>query len=321
MPMQTNGVGTPRQDLMGAFHQFDPSFNNMIAEEILPAFEVDEYAGDFGVVPVEAFTTDYGDAVRRAPKAARSRSSWSPGADEWKLREYSHGEAVDQTEARIYGSWFRAEEVAAERVAEVLHVRREREVAALVHNTTTFPLSGSTGLSITNEWDDSVNAVPVDDIAQGIDAIRTRVGLLPMNLEISFRQWQALSNAEQILERLKYTSSPAGRLGLDELARALAVNKVVVGGGVYNSANPGAAAASMGNIWSDEYAFLYVPGGGDLRRPQLGRTFRLNDNGGLKVASYEDEDINSVIVYAEQHLQHKLIYAACGYLFGNVITI
>ena len=322
MPMRTSTVGTPREDLVGAYEEFNPEQNGFVADLVYPEFEVGEDTGVYGVIPVEAYTTGYGDRVRRAPKSARSRSSFAPKSRSWSLEEHSHEEAVDYRDKRTYGTWFDAEEKATKRVRAVLESSKEQALAEALFNPTAFPLTGATGLTVANEWDDPTNGRPITDIGVGIEEKRKLLGLQPWSLLITYATWQSLSLNEQILDRLKYTSAPAGLLDVGELTRALGVNNIRVAGGVVNGNAPGATGGpSMGNIFSDEYALLYVEGSGDLSSPQLGRRFRRRDEESLAIASYEEGKENSVVVYAEDFYEMNTIHPECAFLFGNVNTI
>lgn len=319
MPVKNSSTNnTPRQDLLGAFSEYDPSQFGFIATELFPVFKTDEYSGTFGKIPMEAHMALL--KTKRALGAATSRSSWEPESDTFALAEYSHEEPLDTTGTRIYRSWFNTEEVAAQRTRGIIERDYERDVAAAVFNTTTFPLSGTTGLGITNEWDDATNGVPIDDVMAGIEALEGK-GLIADTLVITRNTHRALSNASQILNRIKYVSSTVtdGLLPASVLAQVLNVQRIIVAGAHYNSANPGATATAAG-IWSDEYAFLCKTyAGADLASPHIGRTFELTD-GGFEV--YETPiDAKRYAIGATFHRQAKVLYSGAGFLFGNVNTI
>lgn len=320
MPIKNSSTNnTPRQDLLGAFSEYDPQSAGYIGTLLFPTFGVQEYSGTFGKIPMEAHLALVD--TKRAVGAATSRSSWEPESDTFALAEYSHEEPLDTVGTRIWRSWFNAEEVAAQRVRAIIERDFENDVQAAVFNTTNFPLSGSTGLGITNEWDDATNGVPIDDVFAGHDALQTK-GVVPNTLLITANTWRALSQSSQILNRIKYVSAEVmnGLLPLSALAQVFHVDQILVANAHYNSAKPGATAVAA-SLWSDEYAFLCrVATGGDLASPHVGRTFELADAAGIEV--YETPiDAKRYAIGATFHRQAKLLYTGAGFLFGNVNTL
>lgn len=313
----------PRQDLQASFMEA-PSRQLYIASRIYVPFEVSMHAGAFGRLPLAEQLKNH--SLVRNNKGEYPRSEAKLDDDTWLTREYGHEASLDNRQSVIYRNFIDFETAEANRLRELMLRGRESRVAAKCHNTTTFPLSGNTGKDISNEWDDYANAAPIDDVRAGLSGMRAR-GVNPAGavLQISWRAQWDLSQCDQILQRLKYTGRPSTPISLPELALALGVAEVIVGGGFYNSADQG-LAASIADIWNPEYAFLFVPArSGDISEACIGRTMVWKGDGGgdadePAVEEYISDPNRASILRVRHDIDEKELFTACGFLLGNCYT-
>lgn len=321
MPTLHTSATIPRQDLAGSLMETSLDQMGPIASLLMPEFPVPEQNGRFGKVPVEALLARAD--VRRAARGKYNRSTWELEDDSYNCDEYGHEEVADERERRMYDMYLDYEVVLSRRGQGILVREQEIRTKDLLHNTSTFPQSGNTGVAVTNEWDDAANATPIDDVHAGIEGIRARCGLVPDTLQVAFSTLFDLSRCDQILERLKYTEKPGGLLPAAEIARALGIKRVVAPGSasMYNSANLG-LAPSLADIWSNEYAFLCVTDASkDISAPCIGKTFVWEEDGGmLTVEQYPDPESRADIYRVRQSTDEKVLLTACGYLFSNITT-
>lgn len=315
----TGALTIPRTDLNASFEQTSRD-DNFIADQIFAPFQVPDVSGALMVTPLAALKEDRGDDVRQAD-GGYQRTQWTADQDSYATTERGGEEAVDQHKAKIYRSYLDFEKFTAVRLRAMALRRKEIRVKDLCHDTTNF--TGATGtLAITNEWDDSTNAIPINDVQTGMKAIRDKCGLSLFHLQISWNSWLDLSLCSQIREVLKYTEKPEGFMPLNALAQALGVAKVVVGDAKTNTANLG-LTASLGDVWSDEYAFLYVPCGADVVSPGIGRTFFYNEEGGSEMIyaeEYLEPRVRSKVLRVRYQDQQKRWSTRYGFLFSNVAT-
>jgi hypothetical protein len=97
--------------------------------------------------------------------------------------------------------------------------------------------------------------------------------------------------------------------------------EVLIGNAIKDSAKKG-QVASLADIWDDEYAGLYKvsEGGRDLREPCLGRTFlwEVESPDNTVVEEYREEKKRSNVYRCRHDTDEAFIFAAAGYLLGNV---
>lgn len=207
---------------------------------------------------------------------------------------------------------------------------REIRIASKIFNQSTFPLSGTTGLNLSDEWDDHTNATPVDDIAFGQECVLGRCGMYADTLVLpNMLTAIHLSMCDQVRSKLGINDTPGAQgralIPFEMLLAALhpALRKIRIGGEMYD-ATPDAPAATNTPIWNPEYAALLVTSDGsdDLTEMCIGKTIAYSEEGGAFDASqYREEPISSEIVRVQDCTDEKILVDTCGFLFGNVNTI
>jgi hypothetical protein len=225
-----------------------------------------------------------------------------------------------------------ADEIAMERANTKVMKSQEKRIADKVFNTSNF-----TAHAITHEWDDASNAVPINDVNTGKKSIRLACGMLPTDLIISYSTYLDLKVCDQIVDRLKYTfpGMDINKLSSQQLAQIFDVERVLVGGAVYDSKAKG-LDSTVADLWSKEYAMLTVTDKSrDVTKPCIGKTFLWTEDSASNavVESYREEAIRSDIFRVRHNVDERFIQsykadgtvqsniaAACSYLFTNVTT-
>ena len=320
MPRPTSATTVSRPDLSALAMEYLENQADFIGTRILPYFDVDEQSGQYPVIPVEALLGV--PETKRAPRAPYARDNWKFENDHYDCIENGWEEPVDDVEAKLYSRFFDAEEIAMLRAMGVILRVQEKRIADMLFNAGNF-----TAHNITIEWDqnDYTNAIPIQDVNAGRQAIHDATGIEPNTLIICYDTFHHLGLMNQILDKIKYTYSPLAwdTIGRKVLAEAFGLDNVLVGKNVYNSAKKG-QSASLSRIWNHEYAMLCrVSSGRDLKEPSLGRTFRWTKDcpENMVIESYREENIRSEIIRARQHTDEEIMFTSAAYLLGNVTTI
>lgn len=320
MPSPSTALTTLRPDLGGSFMEFELEMNQagFIGQRVLPVFETMKQSGPFGKIPIEQLLKDRD--TKRAPGSGYSRGNFTFTTDTFACEEHGTEEPVDDREAEMYSEYFDAEQVAAARARHAVMLNYEKRVAALLFNTSTW-----TATTITNEWDDSANAVPLTDVETAVQSVYASSGLWPNALIISKTVFRNLRNVAQIVDRVKYQGfmdARAGNITVEAMSQAFDL-ELIVGGGTKDSAVEGQAASPAG-IWSNEYAMIAkVATSNDIREPCVGRTFHWGEDGstfGGTMESYRDETVRSDIIRNRMDTDEKVLYVEAAALLDNVTT-
>lgn len=326
MPSPASSLATLRPDLVGSFTEFDLAMNQagFIWNQVFPIIDVAKSSGQFGKIPIEQLleTRD----TRRGPGGTYSRGDWTFVPATFATEENGAEEPIDDREAEIYRDYFDAELMAALRARHAVMQNAEMRCAAKVYDTSVWS-GASLSTALSNEWDDFDNATPIADIAAARLKIWDGSGLWANALILNKKQFLNLRRCGEILEAIQSGgagySSVQGEVTAELVARVLDLDRLIIGGGAKNTANKG-LAASISQIWSDEYAMLaVVANDADIRTPCIGRTFHFSADGSDPTGfleTYRDETVRSDIARCRHDVDEVVLYPEAGHLLSNVTT-
>ena len=239
MPVPADSSALLRPDLAVSMMEYDVAADEAgyVAQKVLAVFESNLAAATFGRIPVEALLSS--PEVGRSPRGGYNRGDWTFEDDTFATHEYGWEEPVDATEAKIYGRYFDVELVASERCRGIVLRAAEIRAAAALFNAVTF-----TAHPVSNEWDDSENATPIDDVAASVVRVWEACGLWPNALIVNRLVFRNLRNSKQILDRIPaYAAGPgystvAKEITAAQLANVFDLEKVIVAGSAAEHGQP-----------------------------------------------------------------------------------
>jgi hypothetical protein len=326
MATATTANATPRQDLQGSLIEFDVQADQSgyIGQQVAPVIEVGQVSGTYGVLPIEAMLSN--PDLKRASKSGYARDDYEFNTDTWATTEKGKEEVIDAREAAIYRTWFDAELIAARRGRASLIRDYEKRVASLVYNASTYTGSSLT-TAVSNEWDDAANATPVTDVEAACQTIYDNTGVWPNALIINEKVFRNLRLCADIIDRIEGSgagsASTVRQITAQRLAEVFGLEQILVGGGSKNTAKQG-QSASVGQIWSDEYAMVAkVATSNDIQEPCIARTFHWGEDGstiGGAIEEYMSDEVRGKIIRVRHETDEKLIYKECGHLLSNITT-
>ena len=287
---QPVSVGNPRPDLEAAWGAWDAAAMGYIAELVLPAMDVDAEEATLGAIPKEVFT-QYVDAKRSA-KSESAETSFDLEKDTYRLYEYSLKGFVAQRDTSAWKSFFKLEEIEVMRLRHMIMRSYEVDTAAAVFNTTAFPLSGNTGVTVSNAWSDAANGVPQTDVNTGHEAFETNWGMRANALILTRKKQRQLALNTQVRGALPDSAFKKGIVDESALLDLFNVDRVIIAGAevVRNTANPG-QSASLSPIWDTTKALLTRLGNPmDPYTPSLGFTLKLTGEGDVMIKSEDKFD-------------------------------
>jgi hypothetical protein len=325
MPSPSSSLATQRPDL-ASFLEFDLESEKAgyIATQVLPVMDVMSQAGNFGKIPIEQLLQ--ARDTKRAPGSGYARGNFTFLPATYATEEHGAEEPVDDREAKMYRDYFDAEQVSTMRAFSAVLRNAEQRVADAIFNTTTWT-GASLTTAITHEWDDATNAVPLTDVEAAVQKIYDNSGLWANALVINRKVFRNLRNCDQIIERINAAGagspSKASDVTTQMLAQVFDLDYIIVAGTSKNSAKEG-QAASIGQIWSGEYAMVCrVATGNDMREPCIGRTFHWSEDGssiGGTVESYRDEMVRGNVIRVRHDVDEVVLYPEAGHLLSNITT-
>jgi hypothetical protein len=133
---------------------------------------------------------------------------------------------------------------------------REVEMKNLVTTAANYPAGSVVTLSGTAQWNDYVNSDPVKNFK---DRVRAQMALFMPRPNTAIIPWEVMTQLEDhpdFIERIKY--SERGILTQDIIGSIFGIQRMIVPGVGYNTANPGQTEA-LGFLWGKDVLLAYVP--------------------------------------------------------------
>lgn len=328
MPSPNQAVETLRPDL-ATFSEFDLEMQarGYIASRVMPVFEAGSASGKFGKRKLKDLLANTNDKTARAPGAGYNRKERNFDTASFATQEHGVEEPVDQREAKMYASYFDAEQDATLAAYERVLSSQEQRVAGLLFNATTF---ASQKTSVTNEWDSNhtSDATPIDNIETAVNAVHNRTGIWPNALVINRKVFRNMRNLQQIIDRINSAGAGSASKPSDitpaMLAAVLDLEFVLIAGNSVNGADEG-QDASLEQIWSSEYAAVTrVAKTNSMRETCFGRVIHWAEDGsepGGVVESYYEPQTRSDIIRVRHDVDELMLYPELVQLLDNVTTI
>lgn len=200
-------------------------------------------------------------------------------------------------------------------------LKREVDTAAVVNAL-------SAAATPSTKWDVTSGSAIADLVAQK-ETIRLAVGRDPNTIVIAPAVLDKISEAADFRDRAKFTLTPRQLESLgkaDILASCVGVQRVLVAGAYYNSAQRG-AAASMASVWGETVFMGYCenPRTGAAASQAFGMHIVWNGEGGGAEGGFlvERERIarrKGDAVYVHNYYDPFVLNPGAGFRFYNVLT-
>lgn len=325
MASPTTAITTLRPDL-ASFLEYDLESDKLgyVASQVFPVVEVASQAGQFGIIPVEELLEQRN--TKRAPGAGYARGNFNFTTSTYACEEHGAEEPVDDRQAKMYREYFDYELVATKRAFSSILRNAEQRVADAVFNTTTWT-GASLTTSITDEWDDIANAIPITNVDAAVKKVYDNSGLWANALIVNQKVFRNLRRCNQVIDAIESNGagdpSKQSDITANMLAQVFGLDFVIVAGASRNSAKEG-QNATPAQIWSDEYAMVCrVATSADMAEPCIGRMFHWSADGssiGGTVETYRDEIVRANIVRVRHDVDELVLYAQAGHLLSNITT-
>ena len=168
----------------------------------------------------------------------------------------------------------------------------------------------------------AASSTPIADVQTAKNTVLTNTGYLPNTMVMSYKVFSALLDNEDIVDRIKYTSSDS--ITADLLASLFGLDRVLVMSSTYNSAAEG-ATASYAQIGDRDALVCYVAPNPGLMMPSAGYNMVWTGVGGglgtnTAVSQFEMADRRATRIEIESAWDYKVVSSALGYFFSNCVA-
>ena len=301
----------PRMDLGVAFHEFDPSKEGFIADQILPPLPVQKKAAKLSVITRENLKVA---EVDHANGAAFNRVVLTSEDLDYVCKDRGlEGQLTDEDRAN-FATDYDAEYETVQNISQQIYLAREKRVKDAVFNTTTF-----SGASLYKDysaapWDTTTTNVIVH-INYAKNYIRQNTGVMADSMVIGAGTLNNLLANTVILARFPGATLVTEADLRNNMARIFGLSNLIVGGKVEDSAKEG-QSFSASDIWADDYCLVFKRAQGRMSSPGLGRQPEWTgvENGLGRVVEYREEQTESDIYRVRDFSIEKLFDKYFGFL-------
>lgn len=289
-----------------------------ILSSIVRGYTNEEYIAD-KVVPVVTVEKDVGKIplfgkgrfiVFDSKRALRAGSN-EVDIEDWKLEPYELEEydlaiPLDYREINAAtGSNYKIKAEAAEAAMEGIVLSKEKMIAEVLQNSSTYPAGHVTVLSGTDLWTDPASK-PLEVIRDCKATVRAKIGRDPNTLTLSAKYWEALIDHPGLKELIKYSQTAV--LTKELLKQLFMVDEIIVGKAVTADSGTG----DFTDIWNNTAILTFVNPRPSVRAPSFGYTLRQK---GKPVGDEYSESGNKVVkVRATDIRTTKIVGNEAGYL-------
>jgi len=325
MTQPTTNVFERREDLGMRFDEFDLAMNRQgfIAHRVLPILPRGRSSGKFPRVKLDQYLQNLD--TKRNPDGTYKRSTREFADDNYDTKEHGLEATLDDRTTSRYDDLIDAEVFEGEVIENSLLMDYEKEVAALMFNTTTF--AGKTA-AVGTEWSVIATATPVTDVNTRINSIRLACGVKPNALVVNDEVFRNMIRCAQVIDTLKFQGfqdARPGEISRQALAISLNLEEVIVADAVTNTKEPGLTAV-LADIWDKEYALLARVA--KTRNPMercVGRTIMWDEEGatdgdmmGVIAETYYEDQRRGGVLRRRSDWGLKTLFLECGYLLSNI---
>jgi hypothetical protein len=319
MAVQYSGsYATPRLDLGEAMKEyiFDP--NEFVGMKILTPFLTPKRDGAFPKLRRESMLRR-DPLVKRAASSGYSRGDFDAKDQTYACEERGHEIPVDHSLRAFYASDFDADMTSAEIAMWRVMFEQENDIKDIIFNTSTYTTGNGKRTDVAAAWATSTTDI-IGDVLAAKESVRSRTGMDANTMVIGKVDFPNLLKNAAIRQAVQYTQLP----GIDAIVEALralfGLDKLLVGGGVYNSANEG-QAATVADVWGTGYAWIgyTAPEGASLLVPSIGRTmvWTADVPEAVMVEEYEEPQTRSTVIRARSFCDELEIDSSFGQLLDT----
>lgn len=295
--------------------------NEFVADQVFPNVPVKQQSNRYYVFDRDNWFR--AQAEKRAPSAESAGGGYTvDNTPTYFADVYAFHKDVDDQIRANQDSVLDVDREATEFVSRDLSLKKEL-IWSATYFTTGVWTGSTTGGDITpgTLWD-AGGSTPIEDMRAQLLSTKKKTGFKANDVVMGEEVWNVLQDHADFLDRIKYTQTAIVVPQL--LASVLGVDKVLIAGGVQNTAIEGATEA-MDFIFGKDVLIVYAAPRPGLMTPTAGYTFSwsgLFGAGalGTRVLRFRMEHLKSDRIEGEMAFDHKVVAPEMGAFFDNVIS-
>ena len=268
--------------------------------------------------------------IKRKPKAAVVRTDRSMTKVEGTIDEYAQEELIDPSDTADSATIEDREMAAVNTNHGIILRKLEQDVATACFNTTTLPISGTTGFSAAVSWATVASSTPMVDVLKAKRYGKANSGADLNCMALRLVDYYNLCMSASFSARNYNVSGMRNNAIIppDQLAAMLGLEEIIIVDAKYNSANANLTAV-VSDVWgSTAYALVFrKERTSNYQVPQWGRMFwcdvDLAEGGDrVQVDSKKVDDVLGASILVEQYTEPgKRSYVIGSRMFASPVVL
>lgn len=311
------------ENISVAAFQDDTDF---VAKQIFPTVPSEDQQVKYYEIDMDSIAQN--KAQPRAPGTAAEEGAWALSQKTVLCEAFGYREKLPEELIASTGTAADAEQTSAAAVAEVLNINEDARWANAFFKTGVWnrDMTGQSTADSTHYifWDTSTG-VPLTNILTERTTMKKNGKRWANTLVLGAEAVTPLLTNPQVIARVVNGQRPgtSAEATLDDIARLCKVDRVIVAGGVFNSAAEG-VAGSNSFIFNSKSAWLgYVNPSPSVRAPSAGYRFTwrgiAGNDQGYRTWRYWQQDIRSFWIEGAVDDTFKTVSTKLGMFFSNIV--
>jgi len=292
--------------------------NGFIADEILPTKEVDMMTGKIGRYGGEHLRIQ--TTISAGENGFPTIESITYNTDTYAIEAHGLKDYVFPQDYANVQKPFDAEKDKTATLTSALKRGREKSIADQLTNASVITQNATLSGNAQYDKRSHADSKPIENFATARETVYAAVGMPPNTAVMSWKVWNHLRFHAQMLDALGYKDNRPGGLSLEELAKAMEVEKILVGMAVYNTAKKG-QTDSYAPIWGNDILFYVRPQTAGIEQMSLGYKLTLRGKAPFQAYKYNhDEPAGSKKIVVENYYDDVLQRTSAAYLIKNAVA-
>lgn len=302
------------QLLTGVLQEYRPT--GFIADLLFPEVQHAQYSGKLGKLTNSHLRIQ--NTIMGGKNAARRIDVIRREADGFEIESHGLEGLVTPRDIANFTDPFDAEKEETMALALAIKIGKEKSIADTL--TDVAVITQNTTLSGEGQWSDLLNSNPLGNFREARETVRKAVGMKP-NVAImndSVAEWLRIH--PQILEFVRGKVQPGAELLDAELAKALGVERVLIGSALYNEAAEG-QTDSLEDIWPNDLIFGVLPPKAEVGQVSGGYQVRKIGSSPQQVFKWDvNNPPNSKAILVHDEYDMLLTKKDAFYLFKSAVA-
>lgn len=287
-----------------------------VCEQFMPMIQTAKYSGllaKYGKNHLRIFNSLKGGESKY--KRVETRSS---ATDRYQIEGHGLEGLVTEEDYTNYEKPFDAERDETEGLTTSLYIEKEKLLADTV--TDTAIVTQNTTLAGTSQFNDYANSNPLSVFNAARAAIRSGCGKIPDTATMDWAVFDMIRYHPELLDALGFKYDRPGGLGIEELAKALGLRRLLVADVMYNAAKEG-QTDSLQSVWGKHIVLSVSPEKAAQNQVSFGYRIQLQGSQPRKV--FKEAQFNppgSTAILVEDKYDMFVANVEAAYLIKNAIA-